>query len=319
MAAFARDFGQRALLTVDTEEEFDWNGPFRRDGFGLSHLVRLAGFQEFCEGMGVVPLYLLDWPVATSPIAREILAPAIAAGRAEVGAQLHPWVNPPFTEHLSNRNSFAGNLPPEIEAEKLRRLRDAIREGFATDPITYRAGRYGLGPQTAGTIAEMGFAVDTSVRANHDYSPAEGPDFSGHPLRPYWSDREKRLLELPVTTVFTGRLRKQGRLLNRLGRHIPHVGGAMSRLGLLERVALTPEGVTIEEALRGVDAALDDGLPLLVFSFHSPSLAPGHTPYVRDDSDVDRLYDWFRAIYARLDERGVRPTTVTQIITNTQV
>ena len=29
---FAKGFGPRSLLTVDTEEEFDWNAPFRADG-----------------------------------------------------------------------------------------------------------------------------------------------------------------------------------------------------------------------------------------------------------------------------------------------
>jgi len=77
---------------------------------------------------------------------------------------------------------------------------------------------------------------------------------------------------------------------------------------------LTPEGVTAEEALRGIDMALDDGLPLLVLSFHSPSLAPGHTPYVRSEADLGRLYDWLRRIYMYLDMRGVAPTNVGEIL-----
>ena len=69
-----------------------------------------------------------------------------------------------------------------------------------------------------------------------------------------------------------------------------------------------------EEALRAVDIAVDDGLPLLVLSFHSPSLAPGHTPYVHDEDDLDRLYDWLRGVYSYLRARDVRPTTVEEII-----
>jgi hypothetical protein len=60
--------------------------------------------------------------------------------------------------------------------------------------------------------------------------------------------------------------------------------------------------------------ALDDGLPLLVFSFHSPSLAPGHTPYVRNETDLERLYDWFRRVFAYLERRGVQPASVSQIM-----
>ena len=86
----------------------------------------------------------------------------------------------------------------------------------------------------------------------------------------------------------------------------------LARLGLLERIPLTPEGVGVDEAIRAIDIALDDRLPLLVFSFHSPSLEPGHTPYVRDRADLDDLYDWWRRIFAYLQVRRVAPTTVAE-------
>jgi hypothetical protein len=127
-ATFAADFGQRVLLTVDTEEEFDWNGPFRRDRYGLSHVPAIQRFQSFCEGIGVCPVYLVDWPIVHDPRAVEIIGDAVRRGTAEVGVQLHPWVNPPFDEEVTERNSFAGNLPRELEAAKFMALRDAIRD-----------------------------------------------------------------------------------------------------------------------------------------------------------------------------------------------
>ena len=90
--------------------------------------------------------------------------------------------------------------------------------------------------------------------------------------------------------------------------------GLLARLGLLERIPLTPEGVAADEALKAIDIAIDNGLPLLVFSFHSPSLRPGHTPYVRDEDDLDRFYAWWRASFDTLARRGVRPTCVREII-----
>ncbi len=83
------------------------------------------------------------------------------------------------------------------------------------------------------------------------------------------------MLELPLTTVFWGMLRRQGDWLYPLMWRMPAMRGVLARLGLLERIPLTPEGVSVEEAIRGIDIALDDGLPLLNFSFHSPSLRPG--------------------------------------------
>ncbi len=313
-AQFAAGFGQRTLLTVDTEEDFDWNAPFSATGYGLDHVMRLRKFQEFCEGIGVSPVYLVDWPIVMSEIAVEMLGDAVKRGKAEVGIQLHPWVNPPKTEEVNAFNSYAGNLPHELERDKFMRLRAEIEERFATTPMVYRAGRYGLGPRSAGMLKDAGVAIDTSVRSLFDYSAGHGPDYSGHPLWPYWVDQERTLLELPVTSVYWGMLRKQGAAIQRLSRKIPQLGGLMSRLSLLERIALTPEGVTAEEALRGIDIAVDDGLPVLVLSFHSPSLEPGHTPYVRSEDDLDALYEWFRRVFAYCDTLSVKPTTIAEIM-----
>ncbi len=313
-ARFAPGFGTRSLLTVDTEEEFGWSGPFTRTEHGLSHVTRIARFQEFCEGLGVTPVYLVDWPIATSPHAVDVIGGAVRAGRAEVGIQLHPWVNPPFEEELNERNSYAGNLPPALERAKFIRLRDRITEAFGAAPLIYRAGRYGLGPESAALLKSAGVPIDSSVRSGFDYRGGHGPDYSGHPLTPYWVDGDQRLLELPLTTVYWGMLRRQGRWVHPWLGRIPKLRGLFSRLGLLERIALTPEGVTSEEAVRGIDMALDDRLPLLVLSFHSPSLAPGHTPYVRSEADLDRLYDWFRRVYAYLALRQVAPTSLTEIM-----
>lgn len=318
-ASFAPEFGQRVLLTVDTEEEFDWHAPFSATEFGLDHVVRLRDFQEFCENLGVSPVYLIDWPIVTSDLAVEMLADTVNRGKAEVGIQLHPWVNPPQTEQINQHNSFAGNLPAALERQKFMRLRDEIASRFGTSPLIYRAGRYGLGPNTASNLKDAGVAIDTSVRANFDYSSEDGPDYSQHPLWPYWVDGERRLLELPVTSVFWGMLRKQGCSLFPMTQRVPKLAGVFSRLGLLERIALTPEGVSAEEAIRGIDIAVDDGLPILVLSFHSPSLDIGHTPYVRSEEDLDRLYDWLRQVFAYCRTLGVKPTTVAEIMDATIV
>ena len=317
-ARFAADFGCRYLVTVDTEEEFDWSKPLVREGHGLDHVPNLAKFQEFCEGVGFVPVYLVDWPVATSSLAADILKPAIAAGKAEIGVQLHPWVNPPFDEEVTPRNSFAGNLPAELEAAKFRNLRAMIEDKFDSVPLIYRAGRYGTGPNTAQILAEGGIAIDTSVRARFDYSAGGGPNYARHPDQPYWLDEDRSLLELPLTTVFWGMLRRQGDWLYPGLERVPKVHGALSYLGLLERVPLTPEGVSVEEAIRGIDIALDDKLPVLVFSFHSPSLRPGHTPYVRTEEDLDALYDWWRRVLGYCELRGVAPTSVAEIMRTVQ-
>lgn len=311
---FAPEFGQRFVVTVDTEEEFDWAKPFERTGHGLSHVPRLAKFQQFCEGFGVAPIYLIDYPIASDPAVGMALGDAVRHGRAEIGVQLHPWVNPPHQEQLNVFNSFAGNLPPALERAKLVKLRDTISAAFGQAPRIYRAGRYGVGPATAQILAESGIAIDTSVRSHFDYSSQGGPDFTALPLYPWWVDRQGGLMELPLTTVFSGVLRRQGPwLFPRLWR-VPRLRGAMARAGLMNRVPFTPEGVTAAEAIRCIDLTLADGLPILVFSFHSPSLRPGHTPYVRDARQLDQLYDWWRVVFTHLACCGIKPASVSDIM-----
>ncbi|RVU02328.1 WalW protein [Novosphingobium umbonatum] len=314
MVRFAPGTGQRFLVTVDTEEEFDWTKPLTRAAHRVDTVSRLRKFQQFCEGYGVVPIYLIDYPVAMSELAGELLRGAVAEGRAEVGVQLHPWVNPPFEEDVNQFNSFSGNLPYELERAKFRKLYDAIATNFGTAPLIYRAGRYGIGPNTASILREAGLAIDTSVRSGFDYSAHGGPDYKDLPLEPWWVGQKGQLMELPLTTVFTGPLRRYARwLYPQLGR-IDRLRGVFARLGLLERIPLTPEGVRVDEALRATQIAIDDGLPVLVLSFHSPSLCPGHTPYVRSEEDLDLLYDWWRKIFELMLARGVQPGSVQQIM-----
>jgi hypothetical protein len=316
---FAAGFAPRFVVTVDTEEEFDWSAPFARAEHSLETIPRLAKFQQFCEGFAVAPVYLVDWPVAADPRAADALGPAVAAGRAEVGMQLHPWVNPPHEEEVNARNSFAGNLPAALERAKFQRLRAAIERAFGTPPLIYRAGRYGVGPNTAAILREGGIAIDSSVRPLFDYSGEGGPNFRPHPLRPWWIERPGALMELPLTTVFSGMLRRQGRAIHPALWRAPSLRGVLARLGLLERIPLTPEGIAAEEALKAIDIALDDGLPVLVFSFHSPSLRPGHTPYVRDEDDLDRFYGWWRTCFEHLARRGVAATGVRGLMAAAQV
>src|SRR3546814_1090537 len=65
--------------------------------------------------------------------------------------------------------------------------------------------RYGLGPDSASMLAELGFRCDTSVRSGFDYRAGHGPDYRDAPLHP-WRVRTPAgpLLEMPVTTVFGG-------------------------------------------------------------------------------------------------------------------
>jgi hypothetical protein len=304
--------GPRFLITVDTEEEFDWGGPFTRSEHGTSHIPAISRFQNLCDTRAVQPVYLVDYPIANDPAAIELLGSFAKQGRAAIGVQLHPWVNPPFFEDVSVHNSFACNLPPEIEREKLTRLHEAIVLNMGVHPDIYRAGRYGAGPSTPAILRDLGIRIDSSVRARFDYSQQGGPNYSDCPVNPFWLS-PGTLLELPVTTVFGGALRNSGNMLFGRAFSSEAARSMMSRTGLLERIALTPEGIPLEKAVEGIHLALAEGIGILNFSFHSPSLAVGNTPYVRNNADLDMFYAWWDGVFNYLEQRGVRSCTVEEI------
>lgn len=306
----------RFWVTIDTEEDFDWAAPFARTGYRLDSVPALAECQAYFERAGVQPIYLVDWPIVADDRAVDILGPAQAAGCCDIGAQLHPWVTPPHNEPVNEHNSYTGNLPADLQRAKMAALHGAIRDRFGVAPTVYRAGRYGLGPDTALMLAELGFRCDTSVRAGFDYRAGQGPDYRAAPLRPWWVSTAKGpVLEVPVTTVFGGLLGRAGAgLYHRATRKGSHAGAALARLGLVERIALTPEGIPADRACKAIDIAIARGLPVLNFSFHSPSLQPGNTPYVRSPAELALFYRWWDVVLDHLARRGVESTTAAEIV-----
>nr|WP_282570815.1 polysaccharide deacetylase family protein [Sphingopyxis sp. MSC1_008] len=306
----------RFWVTIDTEEDFDWAAPFARTGYRLASVSALAECQSYFERAAVRPIYLVDWPIVADDRAVDILGTAQDGGRCEIGAQLHPWVTPPHDEEVNERNSYTGNLPADLQRAKMTALRDAIRDRFGIAPAVYRAGRYGLGPDSAAMLADLGFRCDTSVRSGFDYRAGHGPDYRDAPLHPWWVRTEQgAVLEMPVTTVFGGLLGGAGRhVYHRVARNGTHAGAALARFGLVERIALTPEGIPADRACKAIDIAIEARLPVLNFSFHSPSLQPGNTPYVRSVADLDLFYRWWEVVLDHLARRGVEATTAADIL-----
>ena len=304
-------FGTRYTVTVDTEEEFDWTAPLSRDATAVTAIRAVPAAHRRFRDAGVALSWLVDHPVVADRAAVATLAETLTDGRSAIGAQLHPWVTPPFDEAVTPFNSFVGNLPLALEAAKLEVLTDRIATTFGRRPILYRAGRYGIGPHTAGLLAERGYRFDSSVRARYDYASEGGPDFSDSGNAAYRAGPD--LIELPLTTALTGRIRSPG-LFRRLG-GIPRARGAAARLGLVQRVALTPEQMPLTDALEAIRVVHGEGLRLLVFSFHSPSLEPGHTPYVRDASDLATFWRWWDGVLTELARLDIANASLGEIDT----
>jgi hypothetical protein len=290
------------VAVVDTEEEFDWSVPFDRAGTGVAHMAAINRVQDVFDALGVVPSYLVSYVIAAQEAGYRPLEPYLAAGRALIGAHLNPWATPPQREQLCPANSYPGNLPRELEAAKLAALSRQIERALGVRPAIYKAGRYGKGANTEAILEEQGFEVDISPAPAMDYRADGGPDYTRHSAQPFLFGQRRRLLCLPNTGAFVGLFHEQGPKLHALLEHramarlrLPAIA---SRLRLLARLRLTPEGYTLAEMRRLTRALRAQGQRTFVLSLHSPSVVPGNTPYVRSDADLAVLLARLRGYLA---------------------
>jgi hypothetical protein len=293
-ASLPDDQSPLLAVVIDLEEEFDWSASRSRtdqsvESVPLQELIHKAVFRP----RGLVPCYVVDYPVAIDATASRFLRGLLERGECEIGAHLHPWVNPPHDEELTAHSSFPGNLPPELECRKLEVLTEAIERAFGIRPRIYRAGRYGIGPATPAIIDELGYNVDLSLVPHTSYAADEGPNFRGLSDRARWIGPHGRILQLPVTRGFAGLGADLGPtvyplLESSLGRRL-RLPAISARLRLLERISLSPEGATAKELLRLGRALLRQGHRVFSLTYHGPSLGIGHTPYVRSEEDRERL------------------------------
>lgn len=291
----------RLQVVVDVEEEFDWRGEFSREAVSVKHMRRIFRIQSIFDEYGIRPVYAVNYPVASQPDGYLPLRDILKDQRCVIGAHLHPWVTPPYREEVSRRNSFSGNLPAVLEEEKIRATGECLEQNLGIRPRIFKAGRYGIGANTAAILARLGYEVDLSACSYIDYSKEGGPDFTGIPPWPYWFGPENKLLELPLTVGFEGLLRRFGPRcygIATLGVLAAlRLPGILCRLRLLNRVWLSPEGYASSEQRRLVRALSKDGLKVFSFSLHSPSLEPGNTPYVRSESELESFLSNCRSFF----------------------
>ena len=308
------------LVVVDTEEEFDWAKPHDPHSRSVASIAEQRHAQELFEQFAIKPTYVVDHPVAATEASAAVFKDWAASGRCLVGAHLHPWVNPPEGEALNARNSYPGNLPPKLERDKLRALTETITANIGVQPTIYKAGRYGLGRNTPAILKELGYEIDLSVVPATDFGGDGGPDFRGYPHEPYWFG--DGLLEIPLTRGYPGVLGRCGETVHHLaisasGRAL-RLPGILARLKIVERIPLTPEGVSATDNCRLARYLADRGRQVFTYAYHSSSLLPGGAPYVRTLADrqafldgIERFLEFFTG---ELGGRGATPEEIKSLV-----
>ena len=278
------------FVVIDTDEEFDWNAPLSRSSTSVKAICHIDRLQTLLSGFEVKPTYVVDFPIVSQPGGCDVLKDLVDGDAARIGAHLHPWVNPPFVEEISARNSYGFRLGSELETEKIRILQAQIADRFGELPRVYKAGRYGFGLSTVAALETLNFTIDVSVNPRMDFSSDGGPSFEAFDSAPFWFGRTRRLLELPCSTDYTGIAGSHAPWVHHMVSHPRldkmHLAGVLARLGIVNRVHLSPELSTLREMVVLTNELFQRGLRTFSLTLHSPSVMPGCTPYVRTAGEL---------------------------------
>ena len=289
----------RLIVSVDTEEDFDWSAPFSSKSRSVHSMSRQYLAQQLLERHGVKPIYLCDFPIADQEAAYSVLREWHEAGRCAIGTQLHPWVNPPLVEPVNEHNSYPCNLPLSLQQEKLRVLTERFAETVGVRSVVYKAGRHGANAGLAKLLKPLGYKVDMSFNPIRSYRATGGPDHTSFPHTPFWLDPEHELLSIPLTANVMGALRNEWPILADLvwseTAERLKFAAILRHLNIMNRVALTPEGMPLREAKQLTEFLVRSGHRVFSLCYHSPSLTPGSTPYVRSETDLRSFLGWIDA------------------------
>jgi hypothetical protein len=310
-------------VTVDTEEEWDWDSGWPTTPPSVLNIRRLPRFQELCTCLGAATTYFTNLAVLEDPEARGILLDLAGRSGVEVGMHIHPWNTPPVVGEgpVRAHDTFLHNLPRELAIAKLGRVHETFLE-HGLKPTSFRGGRYSSGPVCQDFLRDREFLVDASVVPYTTWKDDGAPDFrlrSPKPVRlpPRRAD-DRPLWELPLTLGFTRpparvwrwafELVERSRL-----RHLRLVGIA-DRLGLVRRVWLNFEDPAGEKMLSYLEQLRRERPTFICFTLHSSSLMAGGSPYTRTRADENRLFGRLEEVLGTLaawDE--FQPATVTEI------
>ena len=272
------------VLSVDTEEEWDWDTEFPQYNVQVENVQAIEEFQQVCNYIGIRPTYFVDYPVVDNPQSVEVLKSIDKSGQCEIGAHLHPWCNPPMTSENDEWASHVVNLPIDLVEQKLVNLLGKLRDSFGSEICSFRTGRWGINAAVMGLLIKHGIKVDSSVYPfyrnqyfNCDEAPVEPywPDLA-NPLKADSQDQQLSIFEVPVSVGFN---HTQFDLCERVHKlastsllSFLRVPGIFWQLKLLRKIYLSPELSSAADMQTLIKILLKRKAPVIHMNLHSSSL-----------------------------------------------
>jgi len=314
----------KVIITIDTEED-QWD-QYRTLDTTVDNLENIGAVQDLFDSYGAIPTYLVSYAVATNKSAVHRLGAFLEKGTCEIGSHCHPWNTPPISSEDQSTCTMLCDLPPELIQDKMHSLHRAIVSEFKITPICFRAGRWGFNSKVAEVISDMGYRIDTSITPFINWSKYGGPDFTDARHYAYRFDAEDvnemkrtgKLIEIPPTIgFFQKRFNLCRCIMKKMRRdwlYRLHVPGILDRLHLLNLRWLSPELSTGSDMIRLSRTFVNAGCQYLNFTFHSTSLLPGKSPFVRDESQLSRFLSAIELFLSYAKEQGMSFVPLSHVI-----
>ena len=312
------------VLTIDTEPDNQWAHDGRELTFANTR--GLGRFIEFLHRIGAPATYLTSYSIARDAESVRVLRTAAAAGD-EIGGHLHGWETPPLTAADVRAHSYIYEYEPDVRRAKLQAMTKAVADAFGVQPVSYRAGRWGLDDTEVQNLVELGYRYDTSVVPGHDFGPSRGfsdpgPNFRHHlagaPPQPY---RLGGLCEAPVSVTTLGMLGggSIGATLARAFAHRPGrarraISKVMHRADLCRMVWVRPLKHPRADLVAAALQLVRRGARLINIMTHSSECFPGTAPHTRNEDDLRRLEGDIEAVVTAVRKVGVTPRTLSDAL-----
>jgi hypothetical protein len=287
----------RAYLCVSIDTECDkgpeWRSrrPMTFEGVHVGIVQRL---QPLFASYGAKPTYLVSPEVIRDAQSAEELK-AIGTG-CELGAHLHGEYAEPGAWEPEVTRDFQRDYEGDVEKRKLTYLTDQFIRTFEHQPVSFRAGRFGIGRRTIRILEELGYGVESSVTPNIDWSDQGSPglSFAGAPTQPYHPDRDdpgkpgaSSILEIPITI--------RRRLLNSL----PGIGKKLEPRWLRPTWTSGDALVRLAEDEIGEARRATPGRPVVINAMlHNTEVIPDASPYADAEGDARAILDRLRVLLA---------------------
>ncbi|WP_425407852.1 glycosyltransferase [Hyphococcus sp.] len=293
----------KLILTVDTEEHFDWR-KFDNVDHSPGEVAGVERFQNLCMKYGVRPLYFLTWPLLKHDEIARYFQSLKKTEMADCGLHLHQWATPPGVFD-GEFYSFQKNLPANAHRNKLQSLAQAFQDVFGETAVSHRAGRYGIALEDYPLLAQIGIEYDFSPSASFDFSETGGPDFSQMSNCPFAVETGEH--RVYVTPVCGAKAIKRTRMFLNQEKQTP--GFPVHRAHYFKKhtipMRLSPEGAALADMKALTKRIVKGGAPVLTYTLHSTSLTAGGNEYAPNKEHVDQLLEnTERYLYWFKDELG---------------